>query len=308
MPFGTSIMQWDFKQLRARSLGSAARLLNLFFIVAISYALSGVVLSWMRGQGDDVQLATGKVHDKAGNKGAASGDVGRQDLLANLALFGKGGGVSGQASSPATRDGSQGLPDTNLGIQLIGIYFSGGTDNKGRALIKTGPEEERSYRVGEKITGGPVVKEILTDHVILGRDGNREEMLRLPKSTLTPDQVSRTLKQPPEVANKGPSGDLLRKLRDQLRLSPEAVLEMVRIDPFYNGGTFEGFKLMPGRDPGFLKQFGLEPGDIIVEVNDVRMTDPLKGMEAMALLASARTISLRIKRGAHVIPYEFSLD
>ncbi|MBF0424402.1 MAG: hypothetical protein HQL66_01085 [Magnetococcales bacterium] len=312
------MVRWDFKRIRSRSLGGIAKLLNVILVLAISYTCSEVVIDWMSGSGGrENKPQSPNAGDKSGGKGIDAARSGRRETLAGLTLFGgKAGVVIGENGADLPGEtGSQGLPETKLEIQLIGVVFSGDPGSGGRALIKTGPEEEKSYRVGDRIAGGPKIKEILFDHVILERDGHRE-ILRLPRSLLTVEQLSpRKKSQSPtaQVAarqgatSSGPK-DALRRLRDLLRLSPDSVLEMVRIDPYFNGGTFEGFKLFPGKDPEYLKQFGLENGDIIIEVNDVRMTDPLKGMEAMAQLAAADTIHLRVKRGADIIPYEFSLD
>ncbi|MBF0153742.1 MAG: hypothetical protein HQL64_08390 [Magnetococcales bacterium] len=302
-------MRWDIKQIRSRSLGSAAKLLNTLLIVAVSYTCANVVLDWMNGQGSGEKLISRKGIEKPGEKTVSPANASRQDTLVNLNLFGGNVGILPAMAGVGAETGSQGLPETRLEIQLLGIFFSGDSGSGGRALIKTGPEEEKSYRTGERIGDGPKIREILFDHVVIERDGHLE-ILRLPRSLLTASQLGPRKKNQPQVVQNqgGSSAKLLRILRDQLRLSPESVLEMVRIDPFFNGGTFEGFKLSPGKNPEFLKQFGLESGDIIVEVNEVRMTDPLKGMEAMAQLASANAIFLRVKRGTDIIPYEFSLD
>ncbi|MBF0134856.1 MAG: hypothetical protein H7833_15705 [Magnetococcus sp. DMHC-1] len=299
-------MQWDVKQIRSRSLVGIARVLNVTLVLTISYTLANIVLNWMHGQNEEGLPISRKISEKTGDKSSASANASRQNVLAGLNLFGGGSGILPN-SATGTESGNQALPETRLEIQIIGIFFSEGPGNNGRALIKTGPDEERTYRVDEQISGGIRIKKILTDHVILERDG-QSEILRLPKSALSANQVGQG-KNPAQSQKKtSSSSDLLRKLRDQLRLSPESVLEMVRIDPYYVGGKFEGFKLQPGKDAGFLKQFGLEAGDVVFEVNDVQMTDPLKGMEAMAQLASAHAISLRVKRGINIVSYEFSLD
>jgi len=70
-------------------------------------------------------------------------------------------------------------PETRLSLTLKGIVAAS-SGAQGRALIAEGSATEKVYKVGDVLSGGAVLHEVLTDKVILKR-GGRFETLTLPR-------------------------------------------------------------------------------------------------------------------------------
>lgn len=67
------------------------------------------------------------------------------------------------------------LPQTTLQLTLNGL-FANANVKKSRALISAPGHSMKSYRVGDTLPGGATVYEILTDGVILQRNGHLEKL------------------------------------------------------------------------------------------------------------------------------------
>lgn len=194
-------------------------------------------------------------------------------------------------------------PETKLDLTLLGILYSGGSSQRAYALIAKPGGDERSYAVGELLVGDVKLDAIYPDRVILGRNG-RAEMLRLPRDLLAEGMVS-----PNQGGENGPGqmAGALKNLRRDILTQPEKVAEKVRVEPYSSQGEFKGFQLFSGEDKNFLKPFGLVDGDVITQVNDLRLTGPLKGAEALAQLGSLRDFRLEILRNNQILKIFLSL-
>ena len=102
--------------------------------------------------------------------------------------------------------------------------------------------------------------------------------------------LSRRLEQ---VANPGAivPAPLLGEYRDQMADNPQALMDLARPVPYSANGGFAGFRLFPGNKPALFARMGLQPGDLVKEVNGVVMDNPMRGAEVDA--ASARKQSAR---------------
>ena len=102
-----------------------------------------------------------------------------------------------------------------------------------------------------------------------------------------------------------PVGDpsaLLGDYRDQMEQNPQALLDLARAVPApAPGGGISGFRLFPGNKPALFAQLGLQPGDLVKEVNGLVMDNPMRGAELMQLLRESNQLDLRIERAGQEI-------
>lgn len=198
------------------------------------------------------------------------------------------------------------LPETTLRLTLRGMIAS--SDPKmARAIIADPAKKENFYKIGEKLPGNAILTEIFGDRIIIKR-GNNYETLTLPKDSLDlavtmPNAAARQNTNRRHTSNgrsstrqTGTKNYTLKEYRDTLLSDPQKVSDLVRLSQAKKNGKFVGYTLNPGRDPRFLSRYGLVPGDVVTEINGVKLDSPTKGFSLMKDLKSADTLNLVVDR------------
>lgn len=238
-----------------------------------------------------VEHATGEGRGVPGDQKRSSGGVGE----GVRGLFG-GSTTTGVIASEATVIAT---PEARLNARLMGILYDSKSSVLWRGLIRGEGIPEGSYGVGDRV-GPAILVRVSWDRVVLEHQGRLETLL-LPKLESGPVVESKTRKQV-----SGETQALIGTLWNQFEKSPESILENIRIEPVFTNGQFGGVQLFPGRDPNFLQQFGVQPGDVVTWVNGVELTDPMKGMAVLGTLGSAQTMQFTVRRGNESHAFEFS--
>lgn len=192
------------------------------------------------------------------------------------------------------------VPTTPLSLRLVGVFAAAPDSPWALALIAEGDKLERAYRIGAPLPGEARLQRIAPDHVVLLRHG-REEILSLPRLNALqrsplPNPTPSTLPAPSTA-----SSAIVERLRSELVTRPDALQDLVVAAPYAENGQFLGFRLRPGRQRETFEQLGLQGGDVLIEVNGTRLTNPAQGMELAQLLLNANPVTVRILRnGAEV--------
>jgi len=226
--------------------------------------------------------------------------------IAALHLFGQAKVQAGPAPVDA--------PDTRLNLTLRGILFNP-TASFARAIIAAPGREDQQFRVGDQVPGGATINQILPDRVMLLHNG-RHETLRLPEERLSlngsgatgmPSSARRA--PAPDMSNL-PSGNdnLLSNFRQQIVESPQSAAQYIQAEPVSaSGGGITGFRVNPGSDASMFQVAGLQPGDIVTQVNGVRLDSVDKGFDAMEQLASSDQVTLKVLRNGQEITLHLQL-
>lgn len=265
-------------------------------ILVIAYQLSGLTWTLLSGPAlDDASIAIAPV---AGRPAEAPGPA------AYAALEGwKPFGEPPDESAPVVPVAVLDAPETTLNLQLWGVH--GGSDiesgaanpETGAAFISSGRGEQKLYYVGDPIEGGSgaSLHSVYTDRVLLNR-GGRLETLRLPRelaATATP--VGRT-----NFANQAqPAQNRAASLRDVIGDNAARFTEVIRIVPDMQGGQMNGFRLTPGRDREAFASLGLEPGDVLTEVNGMILNDPQTAAQVFTALGEASQANVTVLRNGN---------
>jgi general secretion pathway protein C len=202
------------------------------------------------------------------------------------------------AAAPTT-GGPIDAPDTRLNLVLRGVLSS--EDPEGaRAIIAEPNGNENYFRVGSALPGGAELTEIYADRIILVRAG-QHETLRLPRDAMD-GAANAPARLPGAAAPTGDPGALLGEYRGRIGENPQVLLDLARAVPApAPGGGITGFRLFPGNKPALFAQLGLQPGDLVKEVNGVILDSPVRGAEAMQILRESERLALRIERGGEEI-------
>ncbi|HEC19628.1 MAG TPA: type II secretion system protein GspC [Gammaproteobacteria bacterium] len=293
---------------RLSALGTDRRLpllVTLLMIVLLAQGLANLTWQLLPGQSEE-PLVLPRNTASAGPKPATGVDV---SAISQWHLFGKVQKVAPKPAAQVTE-----APDTRLNLKLRGLLASS-DPVAARAIIADGKGREEAYKVGQKLPGNAVLREIYADRVILEYRG-RLEALRLPKEAAPSGAVTRSMRQPqtrrPGVTQAGTADNaaLLRQYRNALINEPQSLMNLVSASPVTDKATgkLKGYRIRPGKDRKLLGRFGLKSGDVVTAVNGVALDNPIKALEIMRDLSSATSVTLDVERNGVVQSFAFQVE
>jgi general secretion pathway protein C len=258
-------------------------------VVAIAYVAAQITWTVLPGPPTDAplpEIATGRL--------AATGSASTPSLdrLMGSHLFGEA--PARDAAEQVVAQGVVDAPDTTLNLQLTGIV-SREVSEVGQAIIAggRGGGESRAYSVGDTIQNadGARLHAVYADRVILNRSG-RLEALRLPKelASRAPTRGSPRLAPPPRPVDSSGS------LREVITDNASRITDIIRLAPHLEEGQMIGFRINPGRDRDSFTALGLEPGDVITDVNGTTLSDPTAGLTVFEALGEATMANVTVLR------------
>lgn len=262
-------------------------------VLAIAYQLSS--LTWTALSGPVLDDAIPVATPLSSNSTAAPG-TGSYQVLRGWKPFGE---PPDQSEAPAPVEIID-APDTTLNLQLWGVNEvtepgPGTADPEvSSAYISSGRAEQKLYYVGGTIDGanGATLHSVYHDRVLLNR-GGRLETLRLPLD-LAPAAPAPARQ--PLGATPLPQAQTPTSLRDVISNNAARFAEVVRIVPEMQGAQMSGFRLTPGRDREAFAALGLEPGDVLTEVNGMILNDPQTAAQVFTALGETSMANVTIMR------------
>lgn len=202
-------------------------------------------------------------------------------------------GVARQSSAPVQASTPVTAPETKLKLILRGVLASNDPDNA-RAIIADPRGKELQYGLGDTLPGNAELSEVHPDRIILKRNG-RFETLRLPKTEKGSTRVASR-----SVSARGSTQSPQQRLtnaRQQLSQSPGKLSNLIRATPKRGaGGKTVGYVLSPGRDPDLFAQVGLQPGDVAIQINDIKLDNPTNSARALKSMQSGESVTVTVLR------------
>ena len=208
-------------------------------------------------------------------------------------------------------------PKSRLNVKLAGIMST--NDPKiGHALIGGG-RVDKVVAVGEKIERA-TLEEVYPLYVVINNGGKRER-IELPKPALANagSGTSRSAAPATSSVNKStPSDDggidisqlpqTPGALRDYMVRNPSTMQQLMDVRPFRQNGRVVGYKLNPKQDASLMRNFGIEPGDVVVSLNGVKLDNQRRGLKALRQLVTAQQVDMTLLRNGAEIPVSISLQ
>jgi general secretion pathway protein C len=205
--------------------------------------------------------------------------------IVNAHLFGAGAVTAGGGDAPAT----------SMPLILAGV-IADPDPGKGVAIIGENAAAGKLYTVGAAMPGGVHLHAVYADRVLLERNGGLETLMlpRTPmggKGAAVPGIAS-------AVPRTGPAN------RDSATL----LAGLVRVQPVFNQGKLQGYRIFPGANHGTsaFTQLGLKAGDLIEAVNGTPLDDAARAMEVLQTLSSSATATVTVSRNG--APQEVNLN
>jgi general secretion pathway protein C len=196
------------------------------------------------------------------------------------------------ASDPATnRSASIDAPETSLNLKLVGLMYS--TDKQqARAIIQSEKEGARSYSTRERVADKAEIYRIEPDRVILLHAGQQEALLLDPENTASSAQAGAE-NQPIDDAGANGSSTELQNV-------PKRTADLMRdfsATPVMEDGELVGFRLQAVRNPEIMRQWGIDPDDVITAVNGTPLTSQGRIMILYDKLKRRKEFDLTLNSG-----------
>ena len=266
---------------------------TLLLIVACAYLL--VELTWLFVPQDDVSLPSGqKILNTTTNKQVQQENFRK---LTSANIF----GVSGRSVSQQSK-----APETRLNLTLKGV-LAAKPMNLGSAIIAQGRTgKEKTYGVDDKLPGGVKIKEIHPEYVVLERNGQLET-LKLQKISGVTGFNSRAKNSSNLSSNRSPAAALSNIRKDILK-NPASFGDYALPVVVKENGKQIGYRLQPQQKGEKLAELGIQPSDVIVEINGVKLDKPQNGISALRKLSTAKNLTIIVKRNGAEIPLNITLQ
>ena len=193
-------------------------------------------------------------------------------------------------------------PETRLRLDLKGVFASSNA-SEALAIISSSKGKDKTYHIGDKVTGGALLHAVYADRVILKRNG-KLETLRLPKpkvdskafySPTAPDKLRAPVNRVTSNRSNQSQSKRLREMRDTLLKDPAKIWQQIRINPVMKNGEVQGYTLAHN-DQKLMKALNLRTTDIITAVNGQSLSDPATLYGLMSSLSEQPTLELTIER------------
>ena len=273
-------------------------ILNIIFILACSYSLSQ--LTWLLIPLDQSGQQAPSAINKNSPVSRQQSELQRKiQQIPQNHLFGNY--QTDAIVAPIQTD----APETRLNLVLKGL-LSATPMQMASAIIALGKGgKEDSYSIGDRISSA-TVKEIYDDRVILENNG-RFETLTLPKEFAdTGPEVSRFDQQSATGLADTPGG-VLGDIRAKILKNPTSFGDYAIPIPYNENGKLVGYRLQPQGDRSLFDKVGLDPSDVIVELNGVKLNNPNRSLKALRKLQNAKSMDITVLRNGAELPLHFEI-
>ncbi len=299
-------------------LGAGGRYANQFrlgftLLLVVLVAQAAAVFTWqilgpvsLTGSRPPVQQKA--LRSQAGPRGRVAAVAA---TAPGISLF----GVPQTAPAPVSRpDATTSAPKTTLNLELKGVIA---ITPKERALAiiseKGRSGEDKVYAIGDQVPGNAEVRGIYADRVILSRSGRYETLFMSEDAEAASsgsEPVGRTIATGANVTSLGDGRNwqISKSYWDEKTSDIPSLAREVGVEVFTQGDSQQGFRLISGEGSQLLAEIGLQAGDILYEVNGIKLTDASMGLTAYKRIQGASRINLVIGRDGQRLTRSYAIQ
>ncbi|HMB73917.1 MAG TPA: type II secretion system protein GspC [Gammaproteobacteria bacterium] len=277
----------------AQWLGMANRILppavTAILVLTIAYQLARI--TWVVLPGEDLTAPAPAV--AAGGRSQPGARQTNFEALLDSHLFGEPPDPAAESAAAPPPDTQLDAPDTTLNLRLSGVVVRE-LNEESDAMIANGNQPDKRYTVGDTLegAGNTTLHHVYADRVLLNRSG-RLETLRLPDEDDAGASVRRAAAARPAASaptlNTAP-------LRQVITQNATEITRVMRFAPHVDGGQIIGFRVTPGPEAEVFAGLGLEPGDVVTDINGIQLDDPSRGLQAFEALGESTMANVTILR------------
>ena len=183
-------------------------------------------------------------------------------------------------------------PDTTLALVLNGVHALPDPEDS-YAFISSGRGEQKLYHSGAVIDGanGATLHSVYGDRVLIDRGGH-VETLRFPE----PQELAVRAQSPTARLAPPPPQEQPGSLREVISANASRITDIIRAAPHSEGGQMIGYRVTPARNREAFAALGLEPGDVLTEVNGTALNDPASSLQVFESLGEASVATVTVLR------------
>lgn len=222
-------------------------------------------------------------------------------------------GLFGQAPTAEdieiSRSEIDSIPETDLNLTLSGLLVAqelpepGSTivPEAGMAIIGVGRASQQALRTGVKIDGvaNATLYMVFEDRVVIDRGGGRTEALFYRPDENNPQsaQLRSSLTRRTTASAAAPITPLVAaSAAEELSGLASTLSQHMTMESAVDAGEITGMRLQPKGDSDVFSQLGFEPGDVMLEVNGLRVNN-LRNVQAVSqALTETSQASVRVRR------------
>ncbi|MGB1311095.1 MAG: hypothetical protein ACPG47_07770 [Leucothrix sp.] len=193
------------------------------------------------------------------------------------------------------------------------------------AIMSLAGGSQTMYKEGESITDGVKVLEIFADKVTVKNRGVKQEIflsggentavaqgptnaarsasIAAGQSSPRPNASSQPRKRAENLGQQD-----LRKLRSDIVNDVSIIAQYTAPEPLLMDGEVKGFRLHLSNRLRLLYQIGFRPGDVITELNGVRLNDPDTIQQTLYNFIGAEQLSVSVMRGQEEETFRYNFE
>jgi general secretion pathway protein C len=204
-------------------------------------------------------------------------------------------------------------------IKLIGTVVAG---EDSQTLLEIDSKLE-IYHLGERVPDDGTIEEIRRNQVTIRNRDQSVSVLTLyektpPEAGRAADETvkpeARTAISKPadtggEIREVGENRWLVsRELVDSARENFSAQLRLAQMQPRMVDGKTDGFLIQRINPRSLLAKMGLKRGDVVIDVNNIKLDSPEKALMIFQQLREARQIGLSIERNGSPMTFAYEIE
>lgn len=189
-------------------------------------------------------------------------------------------------------------PETQLNLRMIG-GFSATNGRAGSAYIIMPNNQQQRFVEGDEVLPGVVLKRVLSDRLILTRNGADEILFENDRSRgLSVIGDGSTPGEPRDVA----PAPVSTRIDD-----PDVLLRLVALSEARSNGSVIGYRLEARSDLEGFQALGFQPGDVLIRVNGQAVGD-IDIAEMVDAMGAYQEALLEIDRGGNAVQIILEFD
>ncbi|MDT8422021.1 MAG: type II secretion system protein GspC [Desulfuromonadales bacterium] len=195
-------------------------------------------------------------------------------------------------------------------LKLFGTVVAA---ERSQALLEVN-KELKLYSLDEEIPGGGSIEEIQRNQVtIRNRDQSLTTLMLYDQEALpsrvTPSRVETSRGTVGEVKEVGDNRWLIsRNTIESVRENFADQLRLAQMQPRTLDGKTDGFLIRRINPRSLLVKLGLQRGDVIIDVNNIRLDSPEKALQVFQQLREARQISVAVERNGQPMSFSYEIE
>jgi general secretion pathway protein C len=219
-------------------------------------------------------------------------------------------GTTIQSSAGAGRGNERAPAELRADLKLFGTVVA---DERSQVLIKVN-KELKLYHLGDKIPGDGTIEAIRRNQVDIR---NRDQSL----TTLTLHEkapVSGRGTVPAAKVNRDADAAVKEVGENRWQISRSAIesvrenfadqMRLAQMQPRMVDGKTDGFLVRSINPRSLLAKVGLRRGDVIIDVNNIKLDSPEKGLQVFQQLREARQINVAVERKGQPMSFVYEIE